>query len=599
MPTTTSEQPKKRGRPYPKRKLTEVIQAKPPKIESVSPWRNYQRAFIDDPNRLIFCVKGAQIGVSTASASWAVGECIARDNHLVIILSRSEPQAKELARKAKLIVDKLKGVESELGHNFFKGTENREHWIKFPNGSRIIALSSNPDTARGYTGDIILDEFAFHPQSDQIFKSAYRQITLGYRMRIISTPNGQQGKFYDMACKLGIADGIEPQGIKDARRTGTYFLREGWSLHYIDIHRAVADGFPVDPVEIRAGALDEDTWLQEYLCNFISAAQQWIGPELMDHPNVDQLVTQDLGDLGNNPPMHLRNLYAGWDVARHKDLSVVWFNEKVGDVTYCRGIFEMSKRPTPDQIEEARRFLRRQGTKDEPEPPVVQRMCIDVGSMGLTVYETLLKEFGSGQIEGVVFTLAHKEAMAVEIKRRMEEKRVRIPDLPVVRNSFRMIKKSTTATGQARFDAEHDEKFGHGDHFWAFGLAMAAESGSAMHPLFQYWQQQVEKQRGEQKQIAAPATVLPPGSVSEEQKVIEAVSVPPVLGDAQKKAAAEQGVFGAQKFGTEPRILEAARLAQQKAVVKAQKVCPQCSNVNLNVYLETMLCQKCGWKGPR
>jgi hypothetical protein len=31
------------------------------------------------------------------------------------------------------------------------------------------------------------------------------------------------------------------------------------------------------------------------------------------------------------------------------------------------------------------------------------------------------------------------------------------------RNSFRSVKKTVTATGQARFDAEHDEKFGHAD----------------------------------------------------------------------------------------------------------------------------------------
>jgi phage FluMu gp28-like protein len=459
MPTEAPAKP--RGRPYPKQKQVSIMQDKQARIEPVTPWRPFQTSYIRDPNRLIFCVKGAQIGVSTASAAWAVGECIARENHLVIILSRSEPQAKELARKAKLLVDKLKGVEAHLSEGFFQNTLILEHTIKFPNGSRIIALSSNPETARGYTGDVVLDEFAFHPQSADIFKAAYRQITLGFRMRIISTPNGQQGKFYEMAQKLGVADGVEPKALKEARARGDYYVKDGWSLHYIDIFHAVQDGFPVDPKELRAGC-DDDTWLQEYNCHFQSTAQQWIPPELMDAPNIDTLVTQDIGRLGNNPPMHLRNLYAGWDVARHKDLSVVWFNELVGDIAVCRGIFEMSKRPTPDQIEEARQFLRQQpGDDGKLEPPVVQRMCIDTGSMGLTMYETLLKEFGSGQIEGVTFTLQHKEAMAVESKRRMEERKVRIPDLPAVRNSFRMVKKVTTATGQARFDSEHDEKWGH------------------------------------------------------------------------------------------------------------------------------------------
>jgi hypothetical protein len=70
-------------------------------------------------------VKSAQTGISTAAAAWAVGECVARENHLVVILSRSEPQAKELARKAKILVDKLKGIEVTMQDGFFRKTSSR------------------------------------------------------------------------------------------------------------------------------------------------------------------------------------------------------------------------------------------------------------------------------------------------------------------------------------------------------------------------------------------------------------------------------------------------------------------------------------------
>ena len=600
-PTATAPA-RPRGRPYPKRKQVKFIEA-PPKFEQAAPWRKFQVDYINDPNRLIYYVKGAQIGISTATAAWAVGECIEQDNHLVVILSRSEPQAKELARKAKLLIDKLKNVEAQVSVGWFKNTLLQEHTIKFPNGSRIIALSSNPDTARGYTGDVVLDEFAFHPQSEDIFKAAYRQVTLGYRMRIISTPNGQQGKFYEMAVKLGLADGIEPPALRQARASGGYCVRDGWSLHWTDIHRAVGEGFPVNIEEIKSGC-DEETWLQEYCCQFISTAQQWITPELMEPPNIDQVVTREVADLGNNPPMNFRNLYAGWDVARHRDLSVIWFTELLGDVALCRAIFEMSKRPTPEQIREARRFLLRErtdiaqpcnvcGAKDPclHSAPVVQRMCIDTGSMGLTIYETLLEEFGSGQIEGIDFTLAHKEAMAVAAKRRLEERKARIPDLPAVRNSFRMIKKVTTATGQARFDAEHDEKWGHGDHWWAMCLAQAAESGSTLHPLMKVWQEQYEAQRIARKELEEQPAPLPPE--------VQNVAVPVVLGQAQKHELVRTGVFGAEKW---PGLVEMAHdeLAARQPIKKREAgACPECKNPNLTIYGETVVCNRCGWKGTR
>ena len=79
------------------------------------------------------------------------------------------------------------------------GTSALQHEIRFGNGSRIIVLAANPDTARGYTGDVVLDEFAFHKDSQAIFTAVYRQVSLGYSMRILSTPNGQQGKFYELA----------------------------------------------------------------------------------------------------------------------------------------------------------------------------------------------------------------------------------------------------------------------------------------------------------------------------------------------------------------------------------------------------------------
>jgi hypothetical protein len=64
----------------------------------------------------------------------------------------------------------------------------------------------------------------------------------------------------------------------------------------------------------------------------------------------------------------------------------------------------------------------------------------------------------------------------------MEEKKVRLPDTDVIRNSFRSVKKLVTATGQARFDAARDERYGHAD-WWAFCLAeVAAQQAETIFP---------------------------------------------------------------------------------------------------------------------
>jgi phage FluMu gp28-like protein len=638
--SSPSEQPSgslTRGRPFPKRYQRRVIESDPDPEVSMPPlpWREAQQLWINDPNKLAFAVKSAQIGYSTATAAWAVGECVKRPGHLVVFLSRSEPQSKELARKAKMIVSALKGVDAELGQRYFKDTMLLEHTLKFPNNSRIIALSSNPETARGYTGDVVLDEFAFHPDSAAIFAASYRQVTLGYRMRILSTPNGQQGKFYEMAKQFGLDYGLEPAELREVRRGGNYGTVDGWSLHWCDIHRAVSEGFPVDPEVIRLGC-DEETWLQEFCCQFVSTSSQWIPPELFNQCCKDAVVTQDVARYyPNNWPVNLRNLYAGWDIARHKDLSVIWLTELIGDVSVCRGVVELSGKDTVFQTNEARRLLAYEGiglTYVEPsangsnygepsangdashyvdpitaaqdqqrqtfeighgrqpqrvfdEAPIVQRMCIDTGAMGLAIYESLLSEFGGGQVEGVSFTLPNKERMAVHAKRKMENQQVKIPDLPAVRNSFRMIKKMVTSTGNARFDAAHDPKFGHGDHWWAFCLAEAAARGVS-HGLVEYWGQQVSAQQEAERQ-------------AEEQLGDKRHGF--VLAEAQAHAAANSGIFGAEHFVAGPESMNKVQTsALQKPVTVPQTPrCPSCKSTALAVYAENMKCANCGATFPR
>src|SRR5260370_15100228 len=99
-----------------------------------------------------------------------------------------------------------------------------------------------------------------------------------------------------------------------------------------------------------------------------------------------------------------------------------------------------------------------------------RRMCVDQSGMGLSIYENLAEKF-AGQVEGITFTLANKEIMAVHAKRRMEARKARIPDTDMIRNSFRSGKKTVTATGQARFRAAHHVKYGHAGHLWGVCFA--------------------------------------------------------------------------------------------------------------------------------
>jgi hypothetical protein len=117
--------------------------------------RDYQRRWVKDGRRFTLAVKSAQIGYSTATAAWAVDRCLVMPKRTVVFLSRSERQSLELAHRAKEWLDGYHGAAADwLEATPFAGTSTLQHEIRFANGSRIIALAANPDTARGYTGDV-------------------------------------------------------------------------------------------------------------------------------------------------------------------------------------------------------------------------------------------------------------------------------------------------------------------------------------------------------------------------------------------------------------------------------------------------------------
>jgi phage FluMu gp28-like protein len=427
-------------------------------------------------------VKATQVGYSTATAGWAIFKrCLIIPNHLVIILSRSERQSLELARKCKALVNAYEGIVAQLHENrSFHKTSIKQHEIEFPNGSRIIALAANPDTARGYTGDIVLDEFAFHQDAEAIYKAAYGRMTRpGYQMRVISTPNGSQGKFFELAKQMALDGGSRPT------RQPVKLGPKSWSAHWCDVNLAKQEGFPIDLEELKAGC-DEDTWLQEYLCNFLAGGLQFIPWELFQGCLEKGLV------VGDTPTG--RGLYAGWDVARNRDLSVVWFDELLGDVTWARAVLIMANVPTPDQTDRVGKLMGN-----------VHRLCIDSTGMGLPIYETMNKLY-PGKVESVSFSTQVKEVLATTMKRRMEEKKSRLPetimrddgrpDDEILWQNFRAVRKTVTSTGAIRFDATHDQQYGHADLWWAKCLS---EQASGV-PTYSY----AQVMQGEAGPVAPP-----------------------------------------------------------------------------------------------
>src|SRR5882724_3919163 len=72
-------------------------------------------------------------------------------------------------------------------------------YIKFDNGSRIIAFSANPQAMAVYGGDVGLDEFAKHPNAELLWETAQGRVTWGYDLAVWSAHDGEDTLFNQLA----------------------------------------------------------------------------------------------------------------------------------------------------------------------------------------------------------------------------------------------------------------------------------------------------------------------------------------------------------------------------------------------------------------
>ena len=75
---------------------------------------------------------------------------------------------------------------------------------------------------------------------------------------------------------------------------------------------------------------------------------------------------------------------------------------------------------------------------------ICDRICIDSTGLGIGWADDAQDKFGEHRVEAVNFSSQVKEALAYPLKGAMEDRKLRIPDDPVIRSDLRKIQKVTT-----------------------------------------------------------------------------------------------------------------------------------------------------------
>ena len=421
----------------------------------------YQSRWILDNARLKLMEKGRQIGLSWSTAYATVSRtALAAARNDQWVSSRDDIQARLFLEDCKLWAGNLALAAQDLGEQVLDPEKKQNAYVlRFANGKRINSMSSNPDAQAGKRGGRVLDEFALHPDPRKLWSIAYPGITWGGSMEVISTHRGSHNFFNQI--------------IREARESGN---PKKISLHRVTLQDALDDGFlwklqqslPADDERqemteadyfawVKAGAADEESFLQEYMCQPADDDAAFLEYDLIAATEYRSTADWQHVDRGV--------LYAGVDIGRKRDLTVLWVVEQLGDVLYTRHVEAMSKMRKSEQEKVLWPWFER-----------CARVCIDQTGLGIGWVDDAQDKFGPYKVEGVNFSAQVKEALAYPVRGKMEDRTLRIPHSSAIRADLRSVTKQVTAAGSIRFTAERTPD-GHADHFWALALAISAASG--------------------------------------------------------------------------------------------------------------------------
>ena len=397
----------------------------------------YQRRWIEDRSRFKVGMFARQTGKTFTTCLEILLSILKKEEgggrERWVILSRGERQAKEAMDEG--FKRHLQAVGCGFRENFIPfQTVSSSLEVKFSNGSCVTALPANPDTARGYSANVFLDEFAFHQDSDKIWESLFPVISHGdKRLIITSTPNGKNNRFYKIINGGG-----------------------NWSRHIVTIYDAIKDGLKRDVGKLKEMLNDADSWAQEFELQWVDEASSWLSYEL-----IESCVNKECGISSNYTD---GICYLGVDIAVRNDLFVATVIEENDSVFYLREMIEGRKIGFQEQDKIIDGLMKRYR---------VGRVCVDQSGIGERSVEELQRMYGEYMVNGVIFTQAAKLDMALKARKLFEQKRIQIPFNMDLINDLHKITKTVGQTGVIRLTAERDRD-GHADRAWSLFLACEA-----------------------------------------------------------------------------------------------------------------------------
>ena len=369
--------------------------------------------------------------------------------------------------------------------------------------SRTQIIAPNPATARGFSGDVLLDEIGFIPNFVEVWEAmepiASRDPT--FRVLMASTPPADEGH---LCYKIGAPpDGtvFEPNGDGHWYRSeaGILTLRvdvfdaEECGVHLYDLETRE----PITPEQHRERALDKDGWDRNYALKRIPGglvAMSGVAIDAAQDKGRDECIALDLGTIA--PGEEERALArvtdmvlnigspgvwgAGYDIAtttkKKSNPSALTLTQARGSEYWARFIVRWKSADPAFSEALVQRSINALRQKDA----TVRRLCID--ATGERYFATQLKHRIQGCDVELVIASESVQVGEQSIKRKEQcgnllvnianARLLALPPLSLIKTDFLLVKKE-----KGDFVNDLDPAGNHADTFDSTKLSVLALDG--------------------------------------------------------------------------------------------------------------------------
>lgn len=398
----------------------------------------FQREWLLDRRKLGVAVKCRQIGGSHTFSAWAALGALCGES--CVLVSRAETEAIDLLEKARRHCLALEAMGSDWARIVSKPNQLS---LTLASGAEIRATTSKA-AGRGFSGNVVLDEFAYHEHPEDVWDAALAATTHGFKCRMLSTPNGVGDVFHQVCTELASPS---PKSLTE------------WRLYSTTVHQAIEAGMRISLDECWAMARhDPRVFAQLFECTFLDGDLQYIPHEMLMRAGADVM-----------PAGHTTRTFAGIDIGESRDKTTLVVLRGNRD---RYGVVHSEVHNRTDDILIAKLIDEAYGVHK------AARVAIDATGMGTFPVQAAQRKHPA--LEAVWFTNQVKEAMATRLYQSLASEKLSLPKPPhQMLTDIASIRRLITSAGNVRFDAPRTSK-GHADLAWALMLALhSTEYGEA------------------------------------------------------------------------------------------------------------------------